>query len=118
MPRSSAWNCSPRASSISAFDDLMLPDRKDGLWAEQARIKDSAEVYIRPRMEEPEYSWIVAGLAEDMARNAEAEGGVMDKELKAKWVAALRSGEYKQGVWTISTTEARINIAVSACSAG
>jgi hypothetical protein len=56
-----------------AFDDLMLQDRKDGLWAEQARIKDSAEVYIRPKLEEPEYSWIVAGLAEDMARNAEAD---------------------------------------------
>jgi hypothetical protein len=56
-----------------AFDDLMLQDRKDGLWAEQARIKDSAEVYIRPKLEEREYSWIVAGLAEDMARNAEAD---------------------------------------------
>jgi hypothetical protein len=63
----------PEDFIYQAFDDLMLQDRKDGLWAEQARIKDSAEVYIRPRLEEREYSWIVADLAADMARNAEAD---------------------------------------------
>ena len=30
---------------------------------------------------------------------------MMDKELKAKWIAALRSGKYKQGAGELKTSE-------------
>jgi hypothetical protein len=56
-----------------AFSELMLQSSAEGVYGEQERIKDAADVWMRPRLEEREYRWIVANLADDMARNAEAD---------------------------------------------
>src|ERR1044072_7016718 len=43
----------------------------------------------------------------------------MDEELKAKWVKALRSGEYKQGQWKLRTADgAHCCLGVLACVSG
>jgi hypothetical protein len=56
-----------------SFNELWMQSNPEVLWSEMRRIKDAAEVLIRERIEARGYSWIVANLADDMARNAEAD---------------------------------------------
>jgi hypothetical protein len=56
-----------------SFIDLMLQPNEEALYSEQRRIKDAADMWMRPRLEEDEYRWIVALKADDMARDAEAD---------------------------------------------
>jgi len=58
---------------FNAFEDLMLQTNPEALYAEQRRIKDTAEVIIRDRLKEHQYAWIVSDLAGWMEQNANAD---------------------------------------------